>query len=247
MAITIVSPPKSFIQFNQAAVAAHCLWPDIVPFCLQAYENADYNFQFALQAETEEEADSICTVDGSGVTIGLLSIDETVDVTFTSLPQRVRISPLQVGFNWSHGLEGMIENFQIGDCFNIYVAYGETVWKSNCFTRIGDDCFTSVLEYGNEENFAGFSYCGGGSIGDEDESTVCEPTISQFINQDTLTIPYTAMLQDKYGVMPTVQVWLYDGSGNLVNAGIEVKFDAFPPTQLLFDFGGTASGVIVIR
>lgn len=245
MAVTIVSPTKSFIQFNQPDPVPHCLWPDIGEFCLQAYENADYNFQFVLQAETEAEANAICTMDGSGIEIGLT--DEAASYPFTSTPQRVRISPTQVLFNWGHGLEGMVENFSVGDCFKIYVEYAEAVWLSNCFKRIGNDCFTSVLEYGNDENFAGFSYCGGGAIGDEDESTICEPTISQFINQSTLTIPYTAMLQDKYGLMPTVQVWLYDGSGNLVNAGITVQFDAFPPTQLMFDFGGVASGVIVIR
>lgn len=247
MAVTIVSPPKSFIQFNQAPAVPHCLWPDIVPFCLQAYANSDYNFQFALQAESEAEADAICTQDGSGIAIGLVALDESVDVTFTSQVQRVRISPTQVGFNWSHGLESMIETFAVGDCFNIYVNYDGTIWKSNCFTRIGDDCFTSVLEYGNDENFAGFNYCGGGAIGDGDDSTVCEPTIKEFINETTYTIPYTAMLMDKYGIMPTVQVWLYDGSGMLVNAGITVQFDGFPPTELFFDFGGLASGVIVIR
>jgi hypothetical protein len=50
-----------------------------------------------------------------------------------------------------------------------------------------------------------------------------------------------------YGDFPTVQVWIYDGTGQLLNMAITAAFDTYPPTMINLDFGGVASGIVVIR
>lgn len=220
--------------------------------CLPVLADDDVNFQFIVQAATEQEADDLCQIGESGIRIGLVrDCDQPdFDIEFLELPDRFRISPTQLLYNWSHGFPGMTAEFAVSECFFVRVivpeAYPPYAGCSNCFQRIDASCFSSVIEYGNDENFAGFNYCGSG--GDEtDISGLCEPTIITFLNQETLTIPYTAAMQVMYGQVPTVQVWLYDMGGNLVNAGIQVQFDAMPPTLITADFGGMASGVMVIK
>jgi hypothetical protein len=73
------------------------------------------------------------------------------------------------------------------------------------------------------------------------------PTIESFTDQESLVIPYTAEMVLKYGDVPTVQVWIYDGLNRLVNVGVSVIFDAVPVTEITIDFGGISSGLIVIK
>ena len=165
----------------------------------------------------------------------------------------------QVLYDWQIGFTGFDGFVAVGEFFKIQITITATPYGypeeidtfcSNCFERIGSDCFTSVVEYGNDEDGFGFKYCYGGELDEEGNvgsSIDCDPTITQFINVSTLSIPYTAMLQSKYGVFPTVQCWIYDGSGQLINMGIQAAFDTYPPTMINFDFGGSASGIIVIR
>lgn len=247
MAYSIITPTNSFVRFDNEAPESHCIHGTFKD-CLPVYAESDVAFQFVVQAETVEEANALCTLGDTGIQIGLISDcdQEGFDVLFDELPERYRISELQVLYNWPHGLPGMLGFYNEGDCFFVRVIVDEVVRCSNCFQRIPDDCFTSVLEFGNDENFAGYNYCNAGEA-TVDGSTVCEPTIVEFVNKETLTIPYTAGLSSMYGVVPTVQVWIYDVDGNLVNMGITASFDAIPPTVINFDFGGLASGVIVIR
>jgi hypothetical protein len=75
----------------------------------------------------------------------------------------------------------------------------------------------------------------------------CEPTAIEFSNLSTFQLPYTTELQDAYGYTPTVQVWIADVDGTLVLSTIVAKMDAYPPDHLSFDFGGNASGLIIIK
>lgn len=104
------------------------------------------------------------------------------------------------------------------------------------------------MEYGNDEDAFGFKYCNGGDLPGETTPTLdCSPTIVTFVSVATLAIPYTALLQAKYGDFPTVQVWIYDGTGQLLNMGITAAFDTYPPTMINLDMGGISSGIVVIR
>lgn len=247
MAVTIITPTNSFVRFDNEPPETHCVHGAFGD-CLPVYAESDVAFQFVVQADTPEEANALCSVYSSGIAMGLVSDcdQEDFDVLFEEEPERYRISSNQVLFNWSHGLPGMLGFYDDGDCFHIRISIGDSNYCSNCFIKIPEDCFTSVVEFGNDENFAGYNYCNAGEA-TVDGTLVCEPTIIEFINKETLNVPYTTFLQNQYGTVPTVQTWIYDGSGDLVNMGITATFDAMPPTMISFDFGGMASGVIVIR
>lgn len=257
MSLSIISPDNSFVRFNETAAAALCIW-GTVDFCLPVYEAEDVYFQFVIQG-TEDEIDSLCTQSGDEATVALVSECDTESlITFEEKPERVRLSTTQVLYNWAHGLPGFTSAILVAQCFKVQVTilatpYGypeeELIVCSNCFERIASDCFTSVVEYGNDEDAFGFKYCNGGNLPGEDEpaSIDCLPTIVSFVGVATLSIPYTAALIAKYGVFPTVQVWIYDGTGQLLNMGITAAFDTYPPTMINLDFGGSASGIVVIR
>lgn len=256
MAITIISPANSFIRFNESEQTPLCIWGNI-NYCLPVYDPEDVYFQFVING-TSYEIDSLCTKDGSEVTVELVTeCGEEPLLTFEQKPERFRLSETQVLYNWRHGLPGFQSVVAVNKCFKIQLTvvahpYGypddDLITCSNCFERIASDCFTSVIEYGNTDDAFGFKYCDSGDLpGGSDPSVNCDPTVVTFVNEATLSLPYTAFLQSRYGVLPTVQVWIYDGTGQLINMGITAGFDGYPPTMINLDFGGVASGIVVIR
>lgn len=256
MAVTIISPVNSFIQFNPTENPVLCLWGSI-DYCIPIYTDSDIYFQFIISG-TELEIDSLCTQTGDEVTMSLVSDCDGADlIVFSEKPERFRLSTTQVLYNWSEGAPGFTSVINANECFKFKVTVDATPYGypeeivsfcSNCLERISNDCYTSVIEYGNDEDGLGFKYCHGGNLPSDDPDTAtCEPTIVTFIGVATLAIPYTALLQSKYGNFPTVQTWIYDGTGQLINMGTTISFDTYPPTIINFDFGGISSGIIIIR
>lgn len=245
MAYSIISPANSFIQFGESSNFTSCEFAD-VNLCLPVYEADDVYFQFVVQADTVEEADLLCDLTNSLVNIGISPNCNGFSLQFTDVPDRYRISDFQVLYNWPNGLPAFQTVVEIGKCFMIVVEVDGEFFCSNCLQRIGDTCHTTVIEYGNEDNFAGFNYCNSEAVGGSGETTDCDPTFITFTNQLTMTVPYTASMQAKYGNAPTIKGWLYDTNGELVNMIFRQAFDTYPPTELRFDFGGLASGVIKI-
>lgn len=247
MAITIKTPPKSFVQFAESDAIVSCNY-DEFSLCLPVYLDSDVAFQFVLQTETSGQADALCA-SNSNVQIGIAeNCSDSPLLIFSETPEKFRLSDTQVLYNWSHGLTNFASVISRGECFHIKVIVttdAEYDFCSNCFQRIDDPCHTSVIDYGNDENAFGFNYCATAPV-DDSGAADCEPTFITFTNQSVLSIPYTAFLQAKYGTMPTVNVWIYDESGELVDMGIRVTFDAYPPSLINFNFGGSASGIIKI-
>lgn len=245
----IQSPTHSFVQFNETGTFEHCVFGTYtVPLPVVLY--TDVAFQFYLLG-TSSELDAICGVYGEEIRVGIVSECDDADflTEFTGAPysdeaEIYRLSDTQLLVNWAHGLPGFDSVVAVGECFRIRIQIGEETWCSNVHKRSSDSCFTSVIDYTNDENYAGFNYCSSGAVGETEIS--CEPTIIQFTNQSTLTIPYTQSMRDSYGDIPDVQAWISDGT-NLVNMGITATFDDYPVNTISFDFGGPASGIIRIR
>lgn len=231
----------SFIQFDESDNISACNW-DTTHMCLPVFLPGDVAFQFVIVADTEDEADALCTVDGNPVIIGHVEQCSDAITQFLGDLTRYRIGPLQVLYYWPGGIPTLFD-MEVGQCFRIGIEVFEQFFCSNCFQRIGDDCHTSVLEFFGNENAFGYNYCAGETI--DPNATDCEPLILQFTNQSSMVIPWTAYLQSLYGTAPSVNIWTYDGS-ELVQAGQVVKYDTFPPTSLILDFGGTQSGIIKI-
>lgn len=247
MARRIISPTNSFVQFsNGNDIAGNCNFRDQT-FCLPVFLEDDIAFQFVVDNDTIEEADDLCDLTSSNITLGIVSTCEGEFIKqFTEKPDRYRISDFQVLYNWSHGLPGAFDAVGVGDCFFIKVSTLDALFDScsNCVQRIGSDCHTSVIEYSNDDNFAGFNYCGSGAV--ESNTGDCDPTFVSFTNAATLTIPYTASMVAKYGTVPTLKIWLYDTNGELVNMSVRQAFDTYPPTEIRIDNGGPGSGILKI-
>lgn len=248
MPYSIISPANSFVQFGESSVIESCT-TDSFGLCLPVFADDDIAFQFVIQADSEAEASALCDLTGESVSVGIAEKCLTgLLLSFAQKPDRYRISPTQVLFNWQHGVPGFGTVIRPGQCFYIRVNLLDTYdYCSNCFARIADDCYTSVVEYGNEEDFAGFIYSNSAPIASDDEGATCEPTFITFSNQATLSIPYTTALSDKYGDLPTVRAWLYNDNGDLQNQNVVVSMDTFPATMINIDFGGPASGVVKIN
>jgi hypothetical protein len=250
MALQIQSPTHSFVQFSETGTYAHCVFGNYT-FAMPVYEYTDIAFQFFLVG-TSSEIDTICGPYGTDVRVGIVNdcedgafLLEFTGNPYNDVPEMYRLSDTQLLVNWSHGLPGFDSVISVEECFHIRVQIGASTWCSNVHKRTADSCFTSVVDYTNDENFAGFNYCFSGTT-EVDESGACEPTIIQFTNQSVLTIPYTQALMDKYGPVPDVKVWISDGT-NLVNMGTSVVLDGYPVNTITADNGGPASGILVIR
>ena len=248
MAIRIKAPVNSFIQFDEVDAIDSC---EFNPFslCLPVFADNDVYFQFILETDTQEEADNLCDLGNELMAIGIVNnCDEEMLLEFEKKPDRYRIDATHLLYNWMHGLPNFATVISIAECFFIKISvqgvYTVYDFCSNCFQRISDVCHTSVIEYTNEDNAYGFDYCGGSLIDENVQS--CEPLFIQFTNQANISIPYTTILQNKYGAIPSVQTWIYDDDNQLVDMGIRASFDAFPPTIINIDFGGFSSGIIKI-
>lgn len=243
MAIRIISPRNSFIQFSESDQITGCSVEGF-SLCLPVFQDSDVAFQFIVEADTEAEADALCDLGNNLIAIGIVERcgDDNL-LTFEGKTSRRRISPTQVLYMWS-GLPDFATVIPIGGCFHITVNVDGNVYCSNCLQRIGDTCFTSVVDYSGDGNQFGFDYCDGGLV--EGDQELCEPTIIEFVNEATLAIPYTASLQAKYGDVPTVSVWIRDTDGTLVEMGLRISFDDFPPSLISIDNGGPASGIVKI-
>lgn len=247
MAYRIITSRFSFVQFEETDTITDC---EFTPqqMCLPVYDENDVWFQFIIEADTEAESDDLCIIGQEPITLGIVeNCGDGYLLQFSQKPTRYRISPTRVLYVWQQGLPNFTSAIRISECFRVMVsmpAINDQSWCSNCFQRIFDSCHTSVIEYSNNENAFDFNYCAGEDLGQD--AAECEPTIIEFTNQATLTIPWTAFLQAKYGVTPNVQVWTYDTNGELVVMGQRVALDAFPPTEIRIDFGGVSSGFVKI-
>jgi hypothetical protein len=252
MAIKIKTPSASFIQFDtDLDTQEHPIFGTI-SVCLPVIEEDDLAFQFVLEADTKAEADQLAAIASTNTHVGIASnygYQNTL-LQFSGTPERFRLSDLQVLYNWTDGIPGFKTVVKENDCFvlEVVVLLNAITYKfhSNCFERLTDSAFTSIIDYGSDDNAFGFNYCASGAL-EPDSLATCAPTVIEFTSETNLTIPYTASLKAAYGSTPTVQVWIYEDSGDLVNAGIQAQLDAFPPNTLSFDFGGVASGIIVIK
>lgn len=258
MAVTLINPPASFVQFNTAE-EHHCVFGIIAPPLPVVYSN-DVAFQIVLQADSEGEASAIY---GSPVNFGLVSEygDLAFLIQFPNTAVRSKLAPTQILYNWGAGFPSFQTVIAVNECFRVMVELNGQRWYSKTFKRIAiddDTCWSAVIAYASTSGGFGFFGCGpvtetgtgtdgegGGTPVDEEGN--CIPMIVDFVNVPNLTIPITQGMRDAYSELPSVQVWGYDGSGNLINMGIGASFGpSFPPDYMYFDFGGPLSGKIRI-
>jgi hypothetical protein len=259
MGIQIRSPRFSFVQLYGSQYGytpeqyGSCNFPN-VQWCLPVYAYDDVAFEFLVVTDTVDEANELCALGSTDkVEVGLVrDCGDDFDLNFNAAylqPQRVRVAEKQVLYKWPHGFPGFDAVFAIEDCFLVKVIVhmeaGDVSACSNCFQRIAQDCFTSLLEYGAEQNIFGFNYCDSGTVVEEELVPCEEPTVISFADQTMIDITYTDEMKAKYGDVPTVEIWTLD-NGEYVKTFIRAGFDAYPPTKIIADLGGLASGFLKI-
>lgn len=257
MAIALVNPPASFVRFNESP-EDHCVFGEIDLPLPVAY-STDVAFQFVLRGSTEGEASSIY---GSTVNVGLVNdYGDTVPlIVFPFTAVRSKVSPTDILYNWGAGFPNFDSVISVDECFRVTIEVNGNRWWSNPFKRIAineDLCWSSVIAYTNESGGFGFFGCGpvvglpvwpGDVEPPVDEDGNCIPMYVEFgPGVSYVTIPITAEMVDRFGELPSVQIWIYDTNGVLTNMGIQAQFlGGYPPDSIYIDTGGPSAGVVRI-
>lgn len=262
--VHVTQPKFSFVRFDDLDVHETC-HPAGVEFCFPVFDQNDIAFQFIVETDTEAQADELCDLAHAKIKVGIIDpnggspgfeVNWLVNYTgapFLNKPERFRIGPKKVLYNWDAGVPSFEDYREVGQCFQFVVqvifSFTTLTAVSNCFQRIAEDCYTSILEYGSDKNAFDFIYCG--TFEDETDSgsgsNECAATIVPFSNQSILNIPYTPTMFDQYGELPTVEVYIYNvGTGKFDYTIVSKTLDAVPPTMITVDMGGPGSGYVKI-
>lgn len=153
--ITEIDCENSFITFNEVIYLTQRDCAIIRPFCLPVFEPSDISFQIQIDTDIEEFTTQTPIVEVQvgetkyNVTEATVNIELIADTIYS-------VSYVFEGSN-------LLDNVDIGECFNIVISFevDEVRYTSTsitCLQRVADTCFTSKLEYSNNENAFGFIY-----------------------------------------------------------------------------------------
>jgi hypothetical protein len=168
MSFSISSPAYSFVNFNALPDTDLCCIGD-VETCLPLVQNDDLQFQFFVNTDTIDTANAmesihinniqLLLVDGAGSTeLHNWTLDDTL------LFEVIRTGPTTLTYLWKNDLSSLANVLvPYDECFRLKlkVNYSGTTEEaiSNCFIVKQSDCYTSVLEYTNDEDYGDFAYC----------------------------------------------------------------------------------------
>ena len=170
----ISSPKYSFVQFNAPASGAPCCDEDS-SFCIPVVTESDTYFQFRINcatfAETQDVWNSpigdmqLVLLKGTGNTPATLAANTLRNWTFDDSLQfeKNRTGTTEITYQWRQPFKDVMTLVDCDGCFQLAIINvtpnPQIVVFSNCFTRICEDCFTSVLDYNNEDDAYDFRYC----------------------------------------------------------------------------------------
>lgn len=186
MALQIISPKYSFVQFNETIPTSDCSDPAI---CLPVTTTDDLNFQFNVTAadETELYGDAeagelftyrlvVCTdcSDLSNVELDEFGFPrESFNLLSEELEPLTGVALLVGAYGYTES-GALFDDMKIGDCFTLclvrcvtQLTEGEPiktfscVASTNCFKKSNELCFTSLLRYDCNEDAFGFNYTSG--------------------------------------------------------------------------------------
>ena len=165
----LVSPKYSFVDFNPPANTQCCEGKGELPLPI-ATDN-DLQFQVNADCSTIDVANNIMANADNLIQLKLLSQAGEVLHDWTSVEnwkfKKYRTSEKIVTFLWYRPLTNIINLVPSSECFSLRVMaqfdIGAVVLEkqadSNLFHINTNSCYTSLLEYINDEDYAGFNYC----------------------------------------------------------------------------------------
>ncbi len=169
MAITIVSPKYSFVQFNNPLPVLCCDGDN--EFSLPVIEEDDVLFQFSVVASTIVQATDIFNTPIANVHLKIKNSSGVVLRDWTSTDglvfEKYRTGTKTVTYQWRNAFKDFKTLIACNECFIIEINANYTIAngavnltaESRPFIRKCDACYTTVLEYSNEEDYADFYYC----------------------------------------------------------------------------------------
>lgn len=153
--ITEIDCENSFITFNEVIYLTQRDCAIVRPFCLPVFEPSDISFQIRIDTDIEEFTTQTPIVQVQVGEIKYNVTEATVNIELIA----------DTIYSVSYVFEGsnLLDNVDIGECFNIVISFevDEVRYTSTsitCLQRVADTCFTSKLEYSNNENAFGFIY-----------------------------------------------------------------------------------------
>lgn len=170
MAIKITTPRLSFIQLG---CPEKCI-------CYPIVNEDELKFQILIETDTILQSDDImASVPGNFNLLIVDGIDNCTQsqilantihdfaVSISGGPvfnfQRIRISPKKVLLYWPYGLPLLNDFVNCEQVFSLAISlyFNSTLYvqRLNCFKKVCDTDYTSVLEYSNNEDGYGFNYC----------------------------------------------------------------------------------------
>lgn len=171
----IISPKYSFVKFNSPEAFNNCCTGE-QNFCIPVINEDDTYFQFAIRGDTLDEGNTIFAVDVANIELILLrgtaNDDSTIvantirnwTITDALTFEKYRTATNEVTYQWRDIFKDIATLLNCDECFQLAIKATITednILKgiSNCFVRKCSDCFTSVLEYFNDDDYAEFRYC----------------------------------------------------------------------------------------
>ena len=166
----IVSPKYSFINFNIADTSEKCCMGDNI-FCLPVVNDDDIIFQFNLNFDTLANTNHAWSAPHDVVKLSLLDVTGAELHNWTTTDslyfEKYRTGLTSITYIWRNGLTGLADLIACDKCFSLHVSADFTLGgtahhkdaTSNCLIRKCNDCFTSVIEYYNDDDYAEFEYC----------------------------------------------------------------------------------------
>ncbi|MDB5200587.1 MAG: hypothetical protein JWO92_2550 [Chitinophagaceae bacterium] len=171
----IISPTYSFIKFDAPEAENNCCDGDEV-FCIPVIKDNDIVFQFIISGDNLTEGNTIFDTVPENIQLILLGGSDntpatvaantlrnwTIDDTLSF--EKNRTAANQVTYLWRNIFKDILTLIDCDECFQLAIkaTIGDAdplVSISNCLIRKCDECFTSVLEYYNDEDYAEFMYC----------------------------------------------------------------------------------------
>lgn len=164
----LISPKYSLVDFRAPIVQACCNDQEApLPF----FDNADLRFQIDAVTNTESQANDIIAASGSLIKLLILSpagdLIRNITDTDGNEFKKFRTSLKTVTFIWHWPLPFATELVGVNNCFMLGITSSfdtsdepEAVnVNSNIFKVVASSCYTSLLEYYNEQDHQEFHYC----------------------------------------------------------------------------------------
>jgi hypothetical protein len=167
----IISPTYSFVNFNPVSEVEQCCIGDN-DVCLPVMQNNDIAFQFSITTGTAAKANDVYGTYIGNIQLILLDVNGSEVHNWTTANnlffEKYRTGEKTVTYQWRKTLTDLVNNLVDFDkCFSFKVKATCTVAgttetvaaTSNCFIVKEANCYSSIIEYTNDEDYADFHYC----------------------------------------------------------------------------------------